>query len=239
MTRMIALLTELIFFCLAALAFSTSAQAEQAPFRVGLFNMPPFYSQSPSGQPEGELIEVLNKVMAHLGYRWQPKFMPVPQALREVVNGEVDLLMIIRHPMVEGRAIYGDEPMSSMDLLAFHRQDSAVVSDVSGLRGYRVALLRGYGYGGLLNQLLAPSSDLKIHMVEDHRDAFSLLESKQVDYVLNYLAPGVRTLTQMGLQNIESDLLQKKNVYFVLSSKVAEGARLMSELENSMRELDL
>ncbi|RDE24362.1 hypothetical protein DV711_01885 [Motiliproteus coralliicola] len=236
MKRIITQMRPLIVFCLLVPNLIAPVHAEQRQLRVGLFNMPPYYSQSSSGKPEGILIDILDEALADIGYQWQPHFMEVPEALKEVVSGNIDVLMIIRHPLVEGRVVYGQKPIMTMSLLAYHQRQTADVASLKDLRGKRVALLRGYGYGGLLSQLLAPSSALKIHIAEDHKDAFKLLESKQVDYVLDYLEPGKQIITEMGLQGIESNLLQKKEVYLVLSSKVADGKKLVSKLEKTMSE---
>ncbi len=213
---------------------SIAASAEQPPIRVGLFNMPPFYSQNDAGNAEGMLIDTLNQVMKRLGYRWKAEFMPVPQALKNVIHGKVDLLMIIRHPMVEGKAIYGRKPMDSMNLLAFHRSQHPDVSDIKGLRDRRVALIRGYGYGGLLNQLLAPGNGIQIRIAEDHTDAFQQLAAGRADYVLDYLKPGNQTIRELGFSDILSSQVQKKDIYFVVSRHMARGEELMEELERAM-----
>jgi len=222
----------------ASLILASATQADQ-PVRVGLFEMPPYYSQDSNGQPTGELIDTLDRVMTQLGLRWQGQFMPVPQALQGVVMGQIDLLMIIRHPMVEGKAQYARSPMGSMALLAFHRTPQADITQIQDLRGQRVAILRGYGYGGMLNQLLDPSNGLRISIADTHADAFSQLNASEVDYVLDYRKPGLRTIEQLKLSGISGSLLNEKPIYFVVSNQAAQQRHLLADLERVSAALQL
>jgi len=222
----------------ALLTLVAAARADE-PVRVGLFEMPPYYSQDGEGHPTGELIDTLNRVMAELGYRWQGQFMPVPQALQGIVQGELDLLMIIRHPLVEGKAQYARSPMGSMALMAFHRDTRPDIDRIQQLRGQRVAILRGYGYGGMLNQLLDPGNGLQITIADDHLDAFRRLDTDAVDYVLDYRKPGWRTIEQLKPAGIIGNLLNEKPIYFVVSNRAAQERRLLADLERASAALQL
>lgn len=210
-------------------------QAETpAPVRVGLFDMPPHYSQNVEGKAVGELITTLDHVMTHLGYRWEPAFMTVPELLKAAVDGEVDLLMLVKHPMLEEMALYAKQPMGKLTMLAFHPPQLPSISSLADLRGHQVAVIRGYGYGGMLNQLLSPDNGLRITMVENHLAGMQLLAESEADYLLGYRKPGEAALAQLELQGIQSDLLNEKPVFFVVSKQAQQERSLLSALEQAL-----
>ncbi len=163
--------------------------------------------------------------------------MPVPQALREVVHGDIDMLMVIQHPLLQGKTSYSQYPVDTMYLEAYHSKQHPSVSSIAALRNQRVALLRGYGYGGLLNQLLAPDNQLSITIADSHKQAFGLLAENKVDVVINYRRPSEQALSELQLNDVVASPIQSSEIFFAVSEKSGQNLQLVKALDQAILEL--
>ncbi len=218
----------LLLSLLVAIPLSATAEHPQV-LRVGLMDFPPYYAPANNNQAEGELIDLLEQVMTKIDQEWTPVFYEVPQLLQNVVQGESDIAMLIRHPMLEKSALYGQRPIGRLVMQAYHRPEQARVSSFTDLEGKSLILLRAYGYGGLVNKLLKPDSTITPIFATTRAQAFQWLQQGKGDYLLDYLGPATAALNSLKHHDIKGDTVLDKNVYFVLSGKLAHAKELLKK----------
>ncbi|RDE24897.1 hypothetical protein DV711_04755 [Motiliproteus coralliicola] len=202
----------------------SATDCSDTPIRVGFFEFPPFYSETETGAAEGILIDELDRVMAKLGCRWQGRFDPTGKLLERNINGETDLLMLIQHPLLLERARYSINPVGNLQLNSYWIGDKPAVSNIEELRGKKVVVIRGYGYGGLFRQLSDPANQIKLQMAKDHLQAFEMLSQQQGDYMLGYRRPAETALRQAPINGLGVQNVKDWDIYFVLSPKYTDQA---------------
>lgn len=223
----------LLFFGLATGIQSVQACSEP-PLRVALFNFPPFYELGADEIPRGTLVELLDRVVAEAGCGWTHRhYDTAAQLLESLVSGDADLALVIRHPLLEKRATFGTRPVARLRLKTYNLAGVPAVSTLTELRGRRLIVIRGYGYGGLINKLLDPESGITLVVVKNHQEAFEQLLAGRGDYLLDYQGPAAQTLEKVAIP-VESTLLVSKDVYFVLSPQLSNPEALLHKLESAL-----
>ena len=207
---------------LMSILASTQLLAEtcnDSPLRIGLFEFPPFYSQATDGQPQGILIDELDEIMTTLDCRWQGQFYPTGRMLEKFINGETDLLMLIKHPMLVERAQYSHYPIGELRLNSYWTGDQSAPASLEQLHGKRVIVIRGYGYGGLFHKLTEPQRRIKLKITNDHSSGLQMLEAEKGDYLLGYQRPAKMALEREPREGIRQRNLKNWDIYFVLSPR--------------------
>lgn len=229
-------LVSFILLFLGLAGFPASAHSCNInPIRVGLFEFPPFYSEREKGVPEGILIDELDQVMTQLDCRWEGRFDPTGKLLERLINGETDLLMVIQHPLLLERASYSQNPVGELRLNSYWIGNKPAISSIKDLRGHKVIVIRGYGYGGMFRQLTDPSSKIKLKMATDHFRAFEMLQQGKGDYLLGYQRPANSALKQLTIEGLASRSVKNWDIYFVLSPKYTDQA-LIQRLDQVLTE---
>ena len=153
---------------IGVISFAVNAD-NTSTLKVGLLDFPPYYVQSADQPPSGELVELLSDIMSRLDRKWHARFYPTPRLLSHIVEGKLDLTMLIRHPLLSEKALYGQKPVGRLVLNAYHRASSPAVNDISELKRSRLILIRGYGYGGLIAQLMSIEGKGQRAFAIDHK----------------------------------------------------------------------
>ncbi|MEH6470807.1 MAG: transporter substrate-binding domain-containing protein [Halopseudomonas sp.] len=199
----------------------------QIPLKVGFFDFPPFYTQAgEEGEPQGLLVDELQQLMSQLGCQWQGKFDTAPKMLEKIIHGDTDMVLVIRHPMLNGRANYSHNPISQLKLNIYRTQGTSAVESLEQLRQKRIILIRGYGYGGLFKKLIDPSMEAELHIASDHQAGLEMLRLKRGDYLLGYQRPTSQALAKVAFDDVESHHLQTWDVHAVISSHYSDKSLL-------------
>ena len=231
-------LMSLSFSAIVAVVLSfglaTTAQAEllckKIPLRVALFDFAPFYSPDEQGQAQGILIDELTRLLDQLDCLRKITFYSTPLMLQKVANGQADMTLVIDHPMLRSKAIYSHNAILQLRLTSYQNQDTASIKRFEQLAQQRVIAIRGYGYGGLFDQLADPKMQVQLHFASDIEDALNMLENNVGDYLLGYQRPVNSALTKRDLPFIHSSQLQSKDVFWVMSSEYRD-PQLLEQLD--------
>ncbi|MCW8885831.1 MAG: transporter substrate-binding domain-containing protein [Motiliproteus sp.] len=213
--------------------------ADRDVIRVGMMDFPPYYSLSKDNLVEGELVDLLNRVMIEMDQRWTPQFFEVPHLLTNLTEGKTDLAMLIRHPLLEQKALYGKRPVGRLILKAYRRDSNPAAQSLESLRGKRLILLRGYGYGGLVNKLIDAKNGRSPLFASNRKQALQWLQAEKGDYLLDYQGPASTALKNLGYSKITGDTVLDKNIYFVLSGRLANAPSIMARLERALSRVSL
>ncbi|WP_207060967.1 hypothetical protein [Motiliproteus sp. SC1-56] len=221
------------------LLFSTLPLSGQAcalgSVNVGLFDFPPYYHQTDDARPEGQLVDLFDHVMGQVGCPWQARFFDsVPRLLEAMTSGSTQIAMLIHHPLLERHALFGTRSLAPLVLNTYHLPDRSAAMHLNDLRNRRLILIRGYGYGGLVDTLLDPENGITAVIAESHRDGFKRLQANQGDYLLNYEGPATETRNAMGLYHVEHSALRTWDVVFVISRQVPQANKRLAELEAAL-----
>ena len=219
---------------LLLMLLSSATLACNAPLRVALFDFPPFYSPDKGGQPQGLLIDQIDQLLGDLGCSWQGRFYTAPQLLENIVDGDSDLAMIIHHPLLIEKAHYSDHPISQMVLTSYRLPQTEPIQAFEQLKGKRVIAIRGYGYGGLFEQLIDPKMGAELHFASDHEAGLKMLERQRGDYLLGYRKPAQNAIEALQISDIEANPIRSWDIYLVLSPHYAD-PNLLQRLDERLK----
>lgn len=220
------------------LALPAQATCPLPNARIALHEFPPFYSQESDGTAHGSLVELISKTMDQLGCQWTTEFLPVPRLLAQISDGNADLAMIIHHPALQKRAYYGQVPVGKLVLKLFHQPNVPPIDHLSDIPlGTKVIVRRGYGYSGIIDQLLRPESGLQLVLADSHQESVALLQERKGAYLLNYEGPTSQILDQNGLYHISGEVIDSWPIYLVLSGRVHRGKEVIQQLDSVVKGL--
>lgn len=207
---------------------------------------PPYYQYDSQGQASGELVRLYDIIVSHAGYHWRGYIVPTKRVIKSLVDGHFNSSILVKNPLLEqsGTVMTSPEPVSEMILnLYFHTGRLSDIESVAVskelMKDSKVAVMRGYGYGGMKSWLVEPDNKITTVELDNFSSAIRLLESGRVDFALlydvNFLA-GQRELHREAI-NISSATLAHVPLYFHLSTSIKNTDQVMDNLMNSYREL--
>lgn len=238
--------------CLGALAPWGAQKVHAEQRRTLLISGPPFptgWMYLEDGSVGGIRLDFFDKVATHAGFDWRGELYPAKRLMGFLVSGEVDLSMLVKNPLLDKPEILtGSEPVYTENLNVYGPEGSAPVAYRSDLKGKRVVVMRGYGYGGFRNWLDDPANEVELFEVDTFQQAISVLILRDMDYALLYDLNFESGLNALAIEDKEALLEAARAftitawssvpVYFHLSRKALPDAEeVMARLMASFRAL--
>ena len=225
-----------VFFLGLMVWLGTYSVQAQDPVRVGIFDFPPFYSKRVEEPAKGLLVDLAKNEIAEINRISEFNIMSTPTLIKSLVNGDVDVGMLIKHPALLDTALYSKKPISNIELVAFRGMNTPKLKSYNNLSGQKVLVLAGYGYGGILAKM--KKLDIKPIFVEasDIESGLDMLLSGRADYFLSYLKPSREIAKRKGYLSrdnwLVSDEISKFDVYWIVSKMIDGAEELMERLES-------
>lgn len=220
---------------LAASLACWPAQAAERPVRLGCVEFPPLSYSDPEGRPTGRVVEMVAGLLRRIGMEWSGQCYPGARLMASLKDGTADFATLIRHPEIIDHTLYGRLPVALIDLDAWRRKDRPPVGGIEGLKGKSVIVLRGYGYGGMIDWLKDPANGLTLNYADSHAAALKMLANGHGDYLVDYRGPAETAQAENQLPGLEREVLRRLDVYFVVSKKAPQAELLLHRLEEAFK----
>lgn len=231
-------IARLLFSLLIVTAAFSPVVAGEKTYHVGVLDFPPFCVIQKTGECSGILVEVIKKVLKHGGISYTFTGMPPKRLYSGLSNGEIDIYLGVKGvPGYAEQVLFSDFAVADIDLQVYSRKGSPVIHSLEQLKGKKILVLMGYGYGGLIRFLKDPKNGITLDASADHITAFRKLKAGRADYVLDYRRPASKAIEEVGLEDVEHGSILKLDVYFIVSKKTPDAEKLMGRMENSYQEL--
>ncbi|NVJ92799.1 MAG: transporter substrate-binding domain-containing protein [Methylocystaceae bacterium] len=209
----------------------SNAFAQEQPIRIGIFDFPPFFSKNAQGKAYGTLVDLANRRFAEIGRDYVYQIFSPPVMIERVINGDVDVIMTIKHPALEGKVLYSKHPIGQLTMVAYHDNKLPTITDISDFAGKKVIVINGYGYGGYLDKLKALKPAVQFVNAHDIRSGLEMLMVARGEYFLSYLKPSQGTAYRSKQPSwLTSDLLSSYDGFWVVSKKAPHAEALLKEL---------
>lgn len=177
---------KLIVLLVLLFAFSQAAWAEEV-IKVTADPWPPWIMGKEGKEPEGGIaFKTINEIAGRLGFKTAITVYPFARALKNVVSGEADMiLMVSKNPEREETLIFTEKIFDSPYLIFF---DSARISDFSwktyeDLKPFKVGVVRSYNYGAAWSEGVK-KYDISIDVVTDDATNLKKLIRGRIDCAL-------------------------------------------------------
>lgn len=215
-----------------------SASAKDATYSVGILDFPPYAVIEKSGDCKGILVELIEQVLEQAGIDYTLKGFPQKRLFRNLSTGEINIYMGVKAvPAYETEVLFSDFPVEEIDLRVFTRKGTPVIRALGQLKGKKVIVIMGYGYGGLIRYLKDPAMAITLDPSRTHILAFRKLGAKRADYVLDYYGPASEAMEEAGIEDLQSHSILKLEVYFIVSKKTPGATRLLDRMEKAYQTL--
>lgn len=192
---------------------------------IGAPDFPPYYQKSSRGTLSGELTRLFSDIATQAGYSWSGTIVPAQRVMHELLNGRFNSSILVENPMLDHapNLLKSPYPVSEITLNVYYptlknSSDKGAVFDRGQLKNSKVAVMRGYGYGGLRKWLNQPEQGITVIEIDHFSSAVRLLENQRVHYALLYDVNFIAALKQLKrpARDISSTLLSELPLYLYL-----------------------
>jgi polar amino acid transport system substrate-binding protein len=190
------------------------------------------------GEPDNPLLRLAAVLFAKAGIPWHGKAYPAARMFEHLRNGSAEFSMLVKAPALRDCCLVSQKPVASTDLRIYRRAETPPVRAREELAGKSVITILGYSYGGLLSFIDDKKNGIVNNVAETHESAFAMLERGRADYLIDYTGPATEVLAGRSSKNMKFDVLDRLEIYLVLSRKRPDAQKLMSRLESIAESLN-
>jgi polar amino acid transport system substrate-binding protein len=215
-------------FCLY---FPASAQAAE-PLKVGVLDFPPFYIVKSETDVTGSMTDVIRKTLDKAGIKYVLSGLPPKRLYKNLTDGTTDIWMGIKGvPDYEGHVLYSDIETQEIEIRLYTLKDKPLLKSLDELKGKKVIIQRGYGYGGMIKFLEDPNNNITLDPTDGHDLAFKKLLKGRSDYVLDYKQPAEATIAKEKFTGLAYSSLKSLKIQFIVSKKTPDAANLLKKID--------
>lgn len=212
------------------LCFSNHPAASPAKVEFGMFDMPPFYNVKNGAPTGGICYDIMTKMLEKAKIPYVAQVYPAPRLYANLISGKTDVFIGIKNvPAYKDKVLYGETPVSNAELGVYSLRAPPVKTKMD-LIGKSVIVVRGYGYGGLIDFLKDPANKIHLFETTTHLSALKMLEGKRGDYLLDYTATINDILKDNPNPKITLSILSNIPLYLIVSKATPNGGQLLEKL---------
>lgn len=208
-------------------------QAEE--LKLGSPYFPPYVYFDIDGELAGLWMTQLTPVLESAGITYNAVHIPIKRFYSSAATGKIDLFA-----MPKGRAglenvLFSQQPFSHFDLRAFWLDGKQGITSTAELAEQKVALIKGYTYGGVLQNDLTAEARTNFVIADNQNTALQMLINHEVDYVLGYWA--IMTHLQESYPNMQINNMKiaELPIYLAIHKNVAGAEELMQRFDAAMQ----
>ena len=183
------------------------------------------------GEPDNPLLRVAAKLFAKAGIPWHARSYPASRMFNYLQDGTAQFSMLVKAPALQDCCLLSKTPVTTAEIRAYRRADTAPVKVKEDLVGKQVITIRGYSYGGLNHFLMDERHHVTIHVTQSHASAFRMLANGRADYVIDYAGPASEVLAADAIEGVAFDVLSRQDIHLVLSKSYPDAQNVMNRLE--------
>ena len=191
------------------------------------------------GEPDNPLWRVAGQLFAKTGIAWHGKSYPASRMFSYLQDGTAQFSMLVKAPALQDCCLFSKKPITTAEIRAYRRADTAPVKATENLADKRVITIRGYSYGGLNNFLLDERHHVSINVTQSHASAFRMLANGRADYLIDYAGPASEVLALEPIEGVAFDVLSRQDIHLVLAKRYPDAQNVMNQLESVAATLDV
>ena len=211
---------------------STLFTPEIKTLRYGCIEIPPYCYLDASGKAYGTFVDLANQIAQQAGYQVDTIVVPTKRALRMVASGDVDIWIGLDSIAVYKNDVYvSARAVSAFELDIYSKQPLSAFETLQDLKQKHVAVIRGYTYGGLINELRKIDNQINFFIASDHLHALNALYQRDVDYMIGYRASVTHALKMLNEPAPYWQSLNSLPVFLMVPKQAPNAKTLLQQLE--------
>ncbi len=209
----------------------TRLQLER-PINISYTEFPPYTYTDSQGVAHGYFVDLIKQMLDQLQVNYRFAANPTPRIHYQLKSGELDVYLGPRGvPNLAKHTRMIPLPESfSIKLSLWRRPGTRNIPEVMALQGQNLAIINGFGYGGLITQLNNNDHGIHIIRASGHDTALKMLISRRVDYLLDYQRPVSIELKKHLNAELLHQPIQNIHVAFIVSRYVPHSKALYEAL---------
>lgn len=214
-------------FLLLALSINTAGQ----DLEVAISHFPPLTILEPGQPPTGQLIEILQQTLDRAQLQYHFAHYPRKRLFSNLANGRSDLSMGVKsNNILIDKVLFSTRPVINVELCLYRLSHQPLLARLQ-LTGKKIGLLRGYDYGHRFNFLLQQDNRAFINIINNQKSALAMLKKGRINYLLDYKLILEPMLQHYPVDNIRGHVLEKFDLYFVVSKQLKNADEILQRLE--------
>ncbi len=183
------------------------------------------------GEPDNPLLRLAAPLFQQAGIPWRARGLPAARLFEYLSDGQTDFSMLVKGPALEKCCLVSKRPVAGTELRVYRRKGLAPITTRQGLAGKEVITVHGYSYGDILAFIRNPANRVGNNGTVSHESAFAMLERGRADYLLDYAGPAEEVLADHPIKDLEFDVVDRLDVYLILSRTYPDAPAVMARLE--------
>lgn len=231
-----------IIFSFSFIQSPISQADDQLQLHLAGPKFPPYYFYNDQGKPAGELVRLYSLIVHNAGFSWEGVIIPAKRVMKSLTEGIYDSSILVKNPLLEksGNILTSPVPISEITLNVYFKEGEQPVHSKDLFSGKKLAVMRGYGYGGLRDWLDDIKNNVTLYKTDSFDSVIRLLETGRVDYGLLYdvnFTTGEQVLERKAI-NLSHSTMARVPLFFHINKKQIPNAQyVMDQLMISYREL--
>ncbi len=233
------MLLTLCFLCLLSFtvvsmpASAAEAMQERRVVRVGYTDFAPLTYQNSRSEASGEFIEITRKVIVEAGYDPVFLYLPPSRLTLYLGTGDIDLAPYgSRSPPLRYTTLESWMSPVSLILSVWHLNTTERPEHFDTVISKRVIVVRGYTYGGLLDNMTS-NSNISLTEAPDHRAAIDMLKLNRGDYLLAFNFPVEGLLDPLKDANVQPTTVSSVDGVLLYSLSNPKAAVLREQIDDA------
>ena len=218
---------------LFALLF-VSSLSQATSLKLGSPYFPPYVYFDIDGELTGTWMTQLSPVLKNAGLSFSAVHVPIKRFYSSAATGKIDLFAMPKGLPGMENVLFSARPFSHFDLRVFWLDSADGVATLSELAGRKVALIKGYSYGGKLSTEIDSQQRSQFVVADDQRQALRMLMNGDVNYVLGYWAIMTHLQKAFPNQQVNNAKISELPIYFAIHQNAENAQKLMQQFDAAM-----
>jgi polar amino acid transport system substrate-binding protein len=216
----------------------TPANAEKRPLKVVFTEFPPYTYTNDEGVACGYFVNLVAELLNQKDIPHVFASNPTPRIHFQLKSGDADIYLGPQGVpnLQEHIRVISLPERFNIKLSLWRKPATPNTQNLAALKNISLAIINGFGYGGVLQQLDTSTANLRIVRSNSHGNAFKMLLSGRVDYLLDYEKPISEQLALHPTEIILQQPILNIPVAFMVSMHIDDSLELFTTLSASVEQ---
>lgn len=199
----------------------------------------PYVANERGEQVDGPLLRLAAAVFGKAGVAWRGEPFPASRLFQNMKNGTSNFTILVHAPTLNECCLFSKKPVIGADLRVYRIGNTPPIRNRDQLRGKNLITMAGYSYGGMINFIKDPKNAINVEVADSHQAGFAMLKTGRGDYFLDYDGASEQALVGNPVANLQYDVIDRINLYFVLAKTYPDAEKMMARLEAIRGTIDM
>lgn len=228
-----------VCFCLMCSVGTPLFAENPRVLSVGYLSFRPFMFKKENGEAGGPFNILLKKMLTKAGYNFKFEEYPPKRLYKNIISGRVDIWPGINSiPELAGKTLACKTIISTVYINVYVTNNKQLPNTIVDLKGKKVIVIHGYGYGGLIDYILDPVNYIEVNSAVAHAEAFKMLKHNRSDYLIDYEFPSSQVLSQISIPGLRHNTIMRIPTQIILSKATPGVEEIIKKLDDVYAELE-